>query len=499
VYAIAGPMLASIGLAGLAHRGYDLPRLVGNLYMTLEGMYGLPLDVAVTYIILFSLYGAVLERSGAGRFFLDFSMRLSSGRDARSSAGRSVTLAGFLLGTVSGSGVATTVTLGSVAWPVLRRVGVSPDTAGAMLAAAGIGALLSPPTLGAAAFLIAEYLRISYLQVLVMATIPTLLYYLSILLMIDGDARAARLPEVTLPAPVEPPPRAAAYLHFLSLILIAVLMVFGLSPFRAVFWAIVAALVVSVFGRADERMGPGNVLRALVSGGADVLPVLATTAVAGVIVGVVTLTGLGLKTAGLIVGAAGGSLELTVVFAALAVWVLGLAVPVTASYIISAVMVVPALTTVGVSPVAAHMFIFYYAVLSEVSPPTALAPFAAAALTGGRPFRTMMLTWKYALPAFLVPFAFTLDPRGMGLLLQSGWQDVAVTTASAVAGVVALGVGLGGWGIGRASIVARVLATTGGVLLFHPALWADVAGGIAAVAGVLIGRLADRTGGAADL
>ena len=145
---------------------------------------------------------------------------------------------------------------------------------------------------------------------------------------------------------------------------------------------------------------------------------LATTAVAGIIVGVVTLTGLGLKAAGLIVGLAGGSLPLTVVFAALAVWILGLAVPVTASYIISAVMVVPALTTVGVAPVAAHMFIFYYAVLSEVSPPTALAPFAAAALTGGRPFRTMMLTWKYALPAFLVPFAFTLDPRGLGLLLQ---------------------------------------------------------------------------------
>src|SRR6185503_13478779 len=190
-YAIAGPWLPSIGLTGIAHRGYDLPRLVGNLYMTLEGIYGVPLDVAASYIILFSIYGAVLEKSGAGQFFLDFAMSLSRRGNPAKSAGRSVTLAGFLLGTVSGSGVATTVTLGSVAWPVMRRVGFAADTAGAMLAASGIGALLSPPTLGAAAFLIAEYLRISYLDVLVMATIPTALYYLSIALMIEGESAVA--------------------------------------------------------------------------------------------------------------------------------------------------------------------------------------------------------------------------------------------------------------------------------------------------------------------
>ncbi len=203
------------------------------------------------------------------------------------------------------------------------------------------------------------------------------------------------------------------------------------------------------------------------------LSVLATTAVAGIIVGVVTLTGLGLKAAGLIVGLAGGSLALTVIFSAIAVWILGLAVPVTASYIISAVMVVPALTQVGVAPAAAHMFIFYYAVLSEVSPPTALAPFAAAALTGGRPFRTMMLTWKYSLPAFLVPFAFTLDPRGLGLLFLGSWPDVVISTVTAAIGVAGLAMGLGGWALGTRSIAARTVATIGGLLLFHPAPWAD--------------------------
>ena len=510
-YAFAGPTLASIGLGVIAHRGYDLPRLIGNFYMTLEGMFGLPLDVAVTYIVLFTVYGAVLEYSGAGRFFLDFSLAIASSRGANpaAAAGRSVTLAGFLLGTVSGSGVATTVTLGSVAWPILKRVGFAADTAGAMLAASGIGALLSPPTLGAAAFLIAEYLQISYLQVLIMATIPTLLHYLSILLMIQGEGTVAGKPgsvEAREPGtlevgkPVSRRAGALGYLHFSSLVIVAVLMALGLTPFRAVFWATVAAVAISFLANlgaqpqlpppratgvaatlpptADDTgaLTPRRLTRALVAGGEDVLPVLATTAVAGIIVGVVTLTGLGLRAAGLIVGLAGGSLPLTVVFSAAAVWILGLAVPVTASYIISAVMVVPALTQVGIAPVAAHMFIFYYAVLSEVSPPTALAPFAAAALTGGRPFRTMMLTWKYALPAFLVPFAFTLDPRGMGLLLQAGWGDVAVTSLTAAVGVGALAIAFGGRAIRRATMVERVLAGTGGLCLFYAAPLIDLVG-----------------------
>ena len=209
--------------------------------MTLEGMFGVPLDVAATYIILFTIYGAVLELSGAGQFFIDWSMAAMGRSHSGAAPGRTVTVAGFLLGTVSGSGVATTVMLGSVAWPLLRRAGFKPETGGAILSAAGIGALLSPPTLGAAAFLIAEFLRISYLQVLVMATIPTVLYYWSIFLMIEADSRRAG----TRPAPVETPGvwvlTRRYWYHFTSLIAIAVLMVMGMSAFRAVFWATVLA------------------------------------------------------------------------------------------------------------------------------------------------------------------------------------------------------------------------------------------------------------------
>jgi TRAP-type uncharacterized transport system fused permease subunit len=255
-------------------------------------------------------------------------------------------------------------------------------------------------------------------------------------------------------------------------VLVAVLMAIGFSPFRAVFWATLAAIALSWLGTRDERLGPRGIVHALAAGGRDVLPVLSTTAVAGIIVGVVTLTGLGLKAAGVIVGLAGGSLPLTVLFGALAVWTLGLAVPVTASYIIAAVMVVPALTSVGVPLVAAHMFIFYYAVLSEVSPPTALAPFAAAALTGGRPFRTMMLTWKFALPAFLVPFAFTLDARGLGLLMQAPLVVILETTAFAAVGVALLAQA---FAVGS-SIAWRAVAGLAGLMLIYPSRLANGVG-----------------------
>jgi len=474
-YAYYGPLFDLVGLSLLGHRGYALDRLIGTLYMTLEGIFGIPLDVAATYIVLFTIFGAVLEHSGAGTFFLHWAMAAMGRSRSGSGAGRTVAVAGFLLGTVSGSGVATTVMLGAVAWPMLRRAGYSRDVGGAVLSASGIGAIMAPPSMGAAAFLIAEFLNISYLQVLLMAIIPAVLYYLSIFLMIEADSRRSG----TRPAAIELPSlweltRAHGY-HFSSLFTIAVLMIAGMTAFRAVFWAIVLATALS-FIRAETALWPRRLLAALEAGGRGVLPIAATTATAGIIVGIVTLTGLGLKIAGIIVTLAGGSLFLTVLYAAGAVWLLGLAVPVTASYIIAAVMIAPALTQVGVPEVAAHMFIFFYAVLSEVSPPTALSPFAAAALTGGNPFRTMMLTWKFTLPAFLVPFVFTLSLDGMGVLMQAPVPSIIWVTLTAGTGVGALAMGLGGWLRQEANPAERVLAAVGGTLLFYASPVSDAAG-----------------------
>ncbi len=477
-YAFAGPYLPLVGLAPLAHRGYSLARVVGMLYMGLEGLFGVPLDVAATYVALFALYAALLEASGAARFFLNWSFAVFGRTGGAAAPARTITAAGFLLGTVSGSGVATTVALGAPGWPLLRRAGYPPEIAGAILSAAGIGAILSPPTLGAAAFLIAEFLQVPYLQILVMVTLPTLLYYLAVLLTAEAEAR-----RLGLRAPDAPLESAATLArrggwHFASLLAVAALMAAGLTTFRAVLWASLLALLTSFVG-GGNALTPRRLARACAQGGRGVVAVSVTTACAGVIVGITALTGLGLKAAGLIVALAGGSLLVTALLAALAVWVVGLAVPVTASYVLAAVMIAPALTQVGVPAAAAHLFIFYYAVLSEVSPPTALAPMAAASLTGADPLRTVLHTWRYTLPAFFVPLAFTTSPQGMGLLLQSDWTDAVHAGVTAALGVAALAGGLGGFLLLPATALERALATLGGLLLVLGSPLADLAGACA--------------------
>src|SRR5262247_962166 len=467
-YAMLGPYLPP----PWTHRGYTFSRLVGHLFITLEGIFGVAVDVSSSLIILFTIYGAFLQHSGAGKFFIDFSLALMGGKP--NSAGRTVVLSSFLLGGPSGSGVATTVTIGAVAYPMMERARYEKNAAGGLLAAGGLGAILSPPVLGAAAFLIAEFLKISYLDVIWMATIPTCLYYLALLIMVELDARmvgaraVAVAPELTLKQ------LTLRYgFHFLSLIAVVVFMVIGFSPMLAVFWATMAAFALS-FLRRDTALVGNKLKRALADGSIGVLTAATTCATAGIIVGVVTLTGLGLKFSSIVIDYAGGSLLLTAIYTSLVVWIIGLAVPVTASYIICAVITAPALTKLGVPDYAAHMFIFYYAVLSEVSPPTALSPFAAAAITGGDPYKTTMQAWKYTLPAFLVPFVFVLDPQGIGLLMKipkdgSVW-DIFIVTAKTAIGLGALAAAAQNWALRQNTAIERILWLLAGLLLVFPSL-----------------------------
>jgi len=467
VYAFVGPLLP----APWTHRGYDIDRLVGHMYMTLEGIFGIPIDVSSTFIILFTIWGAFLEFSGAGKFFIDFSFAAMGGKPT--GAGRTVTLASFLLGGPSGSGVATTVTLGSVAYPMLAKAGYSKDAAGGLLSAGGIGAILSPPVLGAAAFIIAEFLKISYLDVIVMACIPTCLYYWSIFLMVELDAKKFGVKEIPFDKTYSLWQLTYLYgFHFISLIAIVAIMVIGFTPIMAVFWATVITFAVS-FIRKDSALTPRRLVRALRGGSIGVLSVASTCAAAGIIVGVVTLTGLGLKFSSIIIAYAGGSLFLTAIYTAIIVWVIGLAVPVTASYIISAVIAAPALIQLGVPDFAAHMFVFYYAILSEVSPPTALSCFAAAALTKGNPYKTTLYAWKYTLPAFIVPFMFTLDPKGIGILLKGPATDVIWTTLTAFIGIAALAGGVENWFFRKTKIYERLMLIAAGLMLVYPIAFYD--------------------------
>lgn len=517
-YALFGPYLPE----PWTHKGYEISRLTGALYMTLEGIFGVAIDVSSTLIILFTIFGAFLQYSGAGRFFLDFSFAAMGGKP--SSSGRAVVMSSFLLGGPSGSGVATTVTIGAVAYPLLAKAGYGKEAAGGLLAAGGLGAIISPPVLGAAAFLIAEFLRISYLDVILMATIPTLLFYLGIFIMVEIDARKFAMHAVKLEKHQRAFDLAKRYwYHFISLVSIVFFMLLGYSPILSVFYATLVTALVS-FLQSDSALIPydwfrgrmpwikgfweSGFIKALEGGSIGVLNVAATCASAGIIVGVVTLTGLGLKFSSIVLDYANSGAQsltgiwvmfgadrtpellhamkllLTAFYTSLIVWIVGLAVPVTASYIICAVIAAPALIKLGVPDFAAHMFIFYYAVLSEVSPPTALSPFAAAAITGGGPYRTTLQCWKYCAPAFLVPFMFVLDPSGTGLLLggslknlaQADWGAIALISVTAVVGILALAGGLQGWLLRRTNILERWMLIIAGLALVYPTATSDVIG-----------------------
>jgi len=538
-YALFGPYLPP----PWTHKGYEISRLTGSLYMTLEGIYGVAVDVSSTLIILFTIFGAFLQYSGAGKFFIDFSFSAMGGKP--SSAGRAVVMSSFLLGGPSGSGVATTVTIGSVAYPLLAKAGYGKEAAGGLLAAGGLGAIISPPVLGAAAFLIAEFLKISYLDVILMATIPTILFYLAIFIMVEIDARKFAMHAVALEKHHKPLELAMRYwFHFVSLVSIVVFMLMGYSPILSVFWATLVTAALS-FIQSDSAIIPydwfrgrlpwvkgfweSGLIKALEGGSVGVLNVAMTCASAGIIVGVVTLTGLGLKFSSIVLdyadsGAKGlvafwtffgmadtpallhdMKLLLTAFYTSLIVWIVGLAVPVTASYIICAVVAAPAMIKLGVPDFAAHMFIFYYAVLSEVSPPTALSPFAAAAITGGGPYRTTLQCWKYTAPAFLLPFMFVLDISGTGLLLggsfknlaQANWGSIALVSTTAAIGIAALAGGLQGWALRRTTLLERWMLIIAGLMLVYPRAFFDVVGIALVIAVVVIQKVWHRDARAA--
>ncbi|MEU0542893.1 TRAP transporter fused permease subunit [Nocardia sp. NPDC005978] len=557
----------------VAHAGLDFAQIVDALYNSASGFYGTPLDVAASYIVLFTIYGAVLEFSGAARFFVDLSV--AAFRRSNSAAGRTAVTSGFLLGTVSGSGTATAVSTAAVTWPILKRAGYAPEQAGGMLAAAGVGAILSPPTLGVAAFIVAEYLEVSYLTVLVWATIPTILYYLGILLAVEIDARRFHARSGATPPLADAPGSTWKLLgrfgyHFLSLAAIMGLLLIGVSATRAVAYATALAFVLAVADRAVRRRDPrsdpavpavasdpavtGTAHPAVSAGRADTagpstaatgeagefpasaadpgtgvvvdaaarsdpaevpdsaavhhgtpvaarystvrdfviggltalsrgiraaLPVVAVCAAAGVITSMTTKTGLGAQLAAVLVRAASAVsdnatvvLTCTVLLAAVALALLGLAIPVTASFVIGWVIIGPALLTLGVSPPATAMFVFYYSVLSEVTPPTALAAVGAAAVTGGRTMPTMWQTLRYALPAFLVPLVFVLTGSGERLLGRGPILEIVATGLMVAVGVAALAMATGGWifGAGAAGTPARVLAAAAGIVLLYPTL-----------------------------
>ncbi|WP_187971263.1 TRAP transporter permease [Aquibium microcysteis] len=425
------------------HGGYDLRRLASTLMLSTEGVYGLPMGVAVEYIFLFALLGTLLMKIGTGEVFVDIARGIT-GR-MQGGPGLSAALSSAMLGTINGSAVANVVTTGTFTIPLMKRVGYSPTLAGAIEAAASSAGQILPPVMGAAAFLMAEIIGVPYAQIALAALVPGLLYVLALMVAVrleagrldlqpDRDAGLALLRETLA---------RRGYL-LLPLVALIAFLIIGYTPTRAAVMALVFGLAVSPW-RKETRVGLVDLVAVCRETLVSTMPIVAAVAAAGVVIGVLNLSGLGLMLSGLIVDLGGQNIWAILVLTALASFVLGMGLPTSAAYLLLAVLVAPALTRLGLPPIVAHMFIFYYGLVSAITPPVALAAYAAASISGGDANRTAFESVRLGFVKLLVPFLFVTMP---GLLTIGTGLDVALSAILAAIGVVGLTTAFAGW-LGR--------------------------------------------------
>lgn len=460
-------------LPGLfAHRGMSLQRVLEHSYLGLEGIMGIPLGVSAAVIFIYLLFAQVLEKTGIRQFFVDFAMALT-GTSPGGPAKAAVVSSAFE-GTISGSSIANTAGSGSFTIPMMKNLGYRPEFAAAVEASASTGGQIMPPIMGAAAFVMVEFLNLPYVEIAKAAAIPAILYFTGVFLMVHFEARREGLtgvPRQSLPKLGNVILRRG-YL-ILPLVLIFWLMEAGFTAAKSAVWAMALACVLGMV-RRETRMGLGDIVKTMESAALAALPVIAACATAGIIVGVVTLTGIGLKLSANMVDLAGNSLIVALVFTMIASLVLGMGIPTTATYIVLATMAAPALEKLGVVPLAAHLFVFYFGVVADITPPVALAVYAGAAIAGSNPWKTGIEAVKLASGAFLVPYIFALSP----VLVLVGATPLLVfqMLMTSVLGMVALGAGVAGFWTVALGPVERLALIVGGLLLVDPGVLTDLVG-----------------------
>ncbi|MBI3078839.1 MAG: TRAP transporter permease [Deltaproteobacteria bacterium] len=489
-YAWAGPLLPP----GLRHGGVSLELIVDQMALTTEGIFGIPLGVSATYVILFVIFGAFLERSGAGQFFVEFASSLAGW--SRGGPGKISCISSGLFGTISGSAVANVMVDGWLTIPLMKKTGFQPHFACAVEATASTGGQIMPPIMGAAAFVMAEFLGIPYSAVALHALIPALLYYLALFMSIHFEAHRtglSGLPRSELPA-LGQTLKTRGHL-FLPVFVILYFMLAGYTPVYACLVSIFSVVVISTV-RHETRMDLRQVLDALENGARNALAVAAACACAGLVIGVISLTGLGLKFTSLVLTVAGQSLILVLLLPMVTGIILGMGLPTTAAYIVQAALLIPALIKLGVLPIAAHMFVFYFAIISAITPPVAMAVYAAAGIGGANIWKTGLAAVRIGATGFVVPYMFVFGPP----LLSIGQPlEIALAFATACFGVTALAMGLQGWMLQRVTVPERLLLLAAAVALIKPGWVTDLAG--LALLGLAFGlqKLAARSFEAAKL
>ncbi len=485
-YAFAGPYMPGV----LAHRGLTPEQLISHLYFTTEGIFGIPLGVSSTFIFLFILFGAYLESTGLGKFFIDLANSIAGW--ASGGPAKVAVMSSGLMGTVSGSSVANVVGTGSLTIPMMKKLGYHKNFAGAVEAAASTGGQLMPPVMGAAAFLMAEFVGVPYLDIVKAAAIPALLYFIGVWLGVHFEARRSNLKGI----PRSQLPKMGKLLHerghlALPLIIIVYLLVAGYTPMRAALVAIVLAIACSAL-RKNTRMKPIQIVEGLENGAKNVLGVLVACAAAGIIIGVVTKTGVGLKLASGLLELSGGLLLPTMFFTMITAILLGMGVPTTANYVITSTIAAPALVQMGVPVLAAHMFVFYFGIIADVTPPVALAAYAGAGISGGNPLRTGVNASKLAIAAFIIPYMFVLSP--VLLMVDATVPTLLFITLTAIIGMIALSSSLIGYLADNCRGWERLVLAVGGLLLIKPGLETDIIGIILSVGIYLLQRRRRQAG-----
>jgi TRAP transporter 4TM/12TM fusion protein len=468
VYAYLGPYFPGF----LAHRGYSIRRIVSHMWFTTEGVLGIPLGVSSTFIILFILFGAFLEKTGIGKLFIDLADSLAGW--ASGGPAKVAVITSALEGTVSGSSVANTVGSGSFTIPMMKRLGYRPEFAGAVEAAASTGGQIMPPVMGAAAFLMAEFINVPYIEIAKAAAIPAVLYFLGIFIEVHLEAKRVGLrglPRAQLPK-IGDVLKERGYL-LVPLVAIVWVLVEGYTPTYAALIGLGLSIAAGAIRKAT-RMSGRDILDALHAGARGALGVAIACACAGIIVGVVTLTGVGLKLGNGLVDLAGGHLILTMFFTMVTSLILGMGAPTTANYVITSTIAAPALTLLGVPLMAAHLFVFYFGIVADITPPVALAAYAGAGIAKADPFWTGVNATKLAIGAFIVPYVFVLSPQLV--LIDTTTLGVVQNLVSASLGMIGVGAAAIGYLVTHMRWYERVWCGIAGLGLIDPGLLTSVVG-----------------------
>ncbi len=482
---ISNPILPGLAIAALlycyfgrsmpdmiAHRGFSVERIINHMYLGTEGIFGTPLEVSSTFVFMFILFGSVLEKTGLGKFIIDLSMALA-GWSTGGPAKVAVVSSG-LMGMVSGSSVANVCTTGMFTIPLMKSVGYEPHFAGAVEAVASTGGQIMPPVMGAAAFIMAQILGVPYMEVVVAAIVPALLYYFAVMVQVHFEASRLGLkgiPFAQLP-PLLPLLKSKGFL-LIPLVAIIYFLLAGFTPLKAAFNGILVSFVLSWLNK-ETRLTPDRIIEAFESGARGAIGVACACATVGMIVGMGTLTGLALRIANAIVALAGGSKILTLFFTMLASLLLGMGLPTTANFIVTSTMAAPALFLLGVPPMAAYMFVFYFGIAADLTPPVALAAYAGAGIAGSDPMKTGVTAFKLALAGFIVPYIYVYNPILLFIDVEAAQMVQAICTA--LIGVFLLAMSTIGYFKAYMPWYLRILAFIGALGLLTPGTITDLCG-----------------------